>query len=73
MGSYSRLVLVYKYYFLDDKGDISEFTGNKNDLLNLMKAKSDEVEKYIKANKLRYDDKYDFARIIAYYNSLFGT
>ena len=34
MGSYSRLVLVYKYYFLDEKGNISEFTGNKNDLLD---------------------------------------
>jgi hypothetical protein len=73
MGSYSRLVLVYKYYFLDEHGNISEFTGNKNDLLNLMNKKSDEVEKYIKANKLRYDDKYDFAKIVAYYNSLFGT
>ncbi|HEX6227270.1 MAG TPA: hypothetical protein VFZ52_22795 [Chryseolinea sp.] len=73
MGSYSRLVLVYKYYFLDEKGNILEFTGNKNDLLNLMNKKSDEVEKYIKANKLRYDDKYDFAKIVAYYNSLFGT
>ena len=73
MGSYSRLVLVYKYYFLDEKGNISEFTGNKNDLLDLMKAKSNEVEKYIKANKLKFDDKYDFARIVAYYNSLFGT
>jgi hypothetical protein len=73
MGSYSRLVLVYRYYFLDEKGNISEFTGNKNDLLNLMNKKSEEVEKYIKANKLRFDDKYDFARIVAYYNSLFGT
>jgi hypothetical protein len=73
MGSYSRLVLVYRYYFLDEKGNISEFTGNKNDLLNLMNNKSDEVEKYIKANKLRFDDKYDFTRIVAYYNSLFGT
>ena len=73
MGSYSRLVLVYKYYFLDEKGNISEFTGNKNDLLELMNKKSDEVEKYIKANKLKFDDKYDFARIVAYYNSLFGT
>lgn len=73
MGSYSRLVLVYKYYFLDEKGNISEFTGNKNDLLDLMNKKSEEVEKYIKANKLRYDDKYDFAKIVAYYNSLFGT
>ena len=73
MGSYSRLVLVYKYYFLDEKGNITEFTGNKNDLLNLMNKKSEEVEKYIKANKLRFDDKYDFAKIVAYYNSLFGT
>lgn len=73
MGSYSRLVLVHKYYFLDDKGEISEFTGNKNDLIQLMKNKSDEIEKYIKANKLRHDDKYDFTRIVAYYNSLFGT
>lgn len=73
MGSYSRLVLVYKYFFLDEGGNISEFTGNKNDLLNLMDKKSEEVEKYIKANKLRYDDKYDFAKIVAYYNSLFGT
>ena len=73
MGSYSRLVLVNKYYFLDEKGNIAEFTGNKNDLLDLMNKKSDEVEKYIKANKLRFDDKYDFAKIVAYYNSLFGT
>ena len=73
MGSYSRLVLVHKYYFLDDKGEISEFTGNKNDLLNMMKNKGDEVEKYIKANKLRHDDKNDFTRIVAYYNSLFRT
>lgn len=73
MGSYSRLVLIYKYYFLDEKGNINEFTGNKSDLLELMNKKQDEVEKYIKANRLKYDDKYDFARIVAYYNSLFGT
>jgi hypothetical protein len=73
MGSYSRLVLIYKYYFLDEKGNINEFNGNKSDLLEMMNMKSEEVEKYIKANKLRYDDKYDFAKIVAYYNSLFGT
>jgi hypothetical protein len=73
MGSYSRLVLVYKYFIMDEHGNITEFTGNKNDLLDLMNKKSDEVEKYIKANKLKYDDKYDFAKIVAYYNSLFGT
>lgn len=70
IGSYSRQVLVNKYFFLDEDGNISEFTGNKSDLLNLMGKKSDEVDKFIKANKLKYEDKYDFARIVAYYNSI---
>ncbi|HMG94544.1 MAG TPA: hypothetical protein VK589_31010 [Chryseolinea sp.] len=70
IGSFTRQVLVNKYFFLDQKGNIAEFTGNKTDLLNLMGKKSDDVEKYIKANKLKYEDKYDFARIVAYYNSI---
>lgn len=69
-ASYSRVVMVYKYFFLNAKGDITEFTGNKNDLLNLMGRQSEAVEKYIKANRLKYEDKYDFAKIVAYYNSL---
>ena len=63
-------MLVYKFYFLDEKGKIAEFNGNKADLLNLMGRKSDDVEKYIKEHKLKVDDKYDFARIVAYYNSI---
>jgi hypothetical protein len=70
IGSFTRQVLVNKYFLLDQKGNITEFTGNKSDLLNMMGKKSDDVEKYIKANKLKYDDKYDFARIVAYYNSI---
>jgi hypothetical protein len=70
VSSFTRQVLVNKYFFLDQKGNITEFTGNKTDLLNLMGQKSDDVEKYIKANRLKYDDKYDFARIVAYYNSI---
>ena len=45
---------------------------NKNDLLDLMGKRSEEVEKYAKTNRLKFDDKYDLARIVAYYNSLFG-
>jgi hypothetical protein len=70
LGGYSRQMLVYKFYFLDEKGNIAEFNGNKTDLLNLMGRKSDDVEKYIKEHKLKVDDKYDFARIVAYYNSI---
>jgi len=70
MSSRSQIVLVYTYYVLDENGNITEFTGNKADLLLLMGKKSEEVEKYMKANKLRYEDRSDFVRIVAYYNSL---
>jgi hypothetical protein len=70
-SSYSRQVLVYKYFFLNEKGDIAEFDGNRNDLLDLMGKRGDDVEKYIKANKLKFEEKNDLARIVSYYNSLF--
>lgn len=72
VGSYSRLVLDYKYFFLKEDATIEEFVGNKNDLLDLMGNKAEEVEKYIKANRLKVDDKQDLTRIVDYYNSLFG-
>lgn len=70
LGSYSRQILVNKYFFLDEDGNINDFNGSKADLLDLMGKKADDVEKYMKTNRLRYDDKYDFARIVAYYNSI---
>jgi hypothetical protein len=70
-STYSRQVLVYKYFFLNDKGEIAEFKGNRNDLLDLMGKQGDEVEKYIKMNKLKFEEKADLARIVTYYNSLF--
>jgi hypothetical protein len=39
----------------------------------MMGKNGDDVEKFIKSNRLRFDEKYDFARIIDYYNSLYGT
>ena len=72
-GSYSRQILVYRYFFLDESGMIAEFTGNKKDLLELMGKKADAVEDYIKVNRLKLDEKFDFAQIVKYYNSLFGT
>jgi hypothetical protein len=72
-GSYSRLVQTYYYYLLKDDGRIEDFRGNKNDLIDMMGNKGKDVEKYIKANRLDFDDKYDVAKIVAYYNSLMGT
>lgn len=72
-GSYSRLVQTYEYFLLKEDGTIEDFRGNKNDLLALMGNKGKEVEKYVKANRLDFDEKYDVARIVAYYNSLAGS
>lgn len=73
VGSYSRLVLDHKYFFLKEDGTIEEFLGNKNDLLDMMGKKSEAVEKYIKDNRLKFDDKQDLTQIIDYYNSLPGS
>lgn len=70
-SSYSRQVMVYKYFFFTENGEIEEFTGNKNDLLDMMGKRGEDVDKYIRSNKLRFEEKADFARIVAYYNSLF--
>lgn len=72
-GSYSRLVQTYYYYLLKEDGSIEDFKGNKNDLLNMMGTQAKTVERYMKANRLDFDDKYDLAKIVAYYNSLTGT
>ena len=72
-GMYTKLVLSYRYYFLDEKGNITEFKGTRNDLLDKMGSKSDSVDKFIHENHLRTDEKVDLTQIVDYYNSLFGT
>lgn len=72
-GSYSRLVLVYKFYLLEENGSITEFVGKKSDLLQLMGKRAQAVEDYIRTNKLKVEDRDDFAKIVAYYNSFFKT
>lgn len=70
-GSYSRLVLVYRFFLLKEDGSIEPFVGKRNDLVFVMGNKGEMVEKYMKVNKLDLDDKYEFAQIIVYYNSLY--
>ncbi|MBY0433452.1 MAG: hypothetical protein K2U26_05020 [Cyclobacteriaceae bacterium] len=70
-GSYTRLVLVNKFFLLKENGTIEPFSGKKSDLIYLMGNKADPVEKYMKANKLDVDMKYEFAQIVDYYNSFF--
>lgn len=70
-GSYSRQVLVYKYFLLDEKGDINQFEGNKNDWIYLMGKQGSQVQKYAKSNKLDFDQRDELVKIVTYYNSLF--
>ena len=70
-GTYTRLILVNKYFILKENGNIEEFRGKKNDWYELMKGREDEVQKYVRANRLDLDDKYELAKAVNYYNSLF--
>ncbi len=70
-GTYSRLELVYRYFFMDQQGKITEFSGKRPDLMNLMGRQAENVDKYAKANRLRIENKEHLVKIIAYYNSLF--
>lgn len=71
-GTYTRLVLVYKYFLLSENGEIKEFVGKKNDWLYEMGNYGDEVQKFAKGNKLDFDEKKDLTRIVEYYNSFYN-
>ena len=70
-GSYTRLVLINRFYFLEENGDITEFVGKKSDLLSLMGRYGQDVDQYMRKNKLKIEDKEDFASVVTYYNSFF--
>jgi hypothetical protein len=72
-GSYSRQVLVYKFYLLEENGKINEFIGKKSELLQLMGRKAEEVENFIRQNKLKIEEREDFTKVVTYYNSLFKS
>ncbi|MEQ8423431.1 MAG: hypothetical protein RIA63_01895 [Cyclobacteriaceae bacterium] len=71
-NTYSRLVIVNKYFLLQENGNIVPFEGKRSDWLDLMSKRKEEVQKFAKANRLDFDEKYELSRIIAYYNSLFA-
>jgi hypothetical protein len=70
-GSYTRLVLVYRYFLLEENGEIVEFQGKKNDWIYAMGNRGSDVQKYVKSNKLDFDDKKDLTKIVEYYNGFF--
>ena len=69
-GSYTRLVLVYKYFVLKENGSIEAVTGKKSEWLDWMGGWAEDVQKFAKANRLDFDNRFELKRILDYYNSL---
>ncbi|MGI9542121.1 MAG: hypothetical protein ACR2MX_02615 [Cyclobacteriaceae bacterium] len=67
---YTRNKLVYQYYFLDEKGQITWYSNKKRDLVRIMGKQSDEIKKFIGSHNLNVDRRRDLERITAYYNTL---
>lgn len=70
-GTISRLVLVEKYFVLDEKGNVAPFSGKKSELLEIMHNKDDEIKRFIKSNDINMERRLDVVRTFAYYNALF--
>ena len=69
-GNVTQLVVQYSFYFMDDKGKITYYSGRKKDLLAFMAKKQSDIKKFIKENRLDTDEMADLVRIIAFYNSI---
>jgi hypothetical protein len=70
LGSYTKEVLVYDYFFLNKNGDITKYTMKKKDLYNAVSKRQKEVIEFMKANRLHHDKRNDLVRVIAFYNAL---
>lgn len=71
-NTYTRMVLVNKFYLLKDNGNIEEFLGNKAAWLDMMGNRGEDVGKFAKSNRLDFEKSQDLGKIISYYNSLFS-
>lgn len=69
-GTYSRQVLRFQFYFLDANGRITLYGKKKKELLTYMRRFDNEINEYMKKNRLHYDDKADLIHTVRYYNSL---
>lgn len=72
-GPATRFRLDFDYYFLNSQGDITPYTQKKDDLYEILSKHRDEVERYVKENRLKHDRHRDLVRITAYYNSLLDS
>lgn len=60
----------YDFFFLAKAGKIIQFSGSKKDLFRILAKKKNELQTFIKRNRLKTDELRDLVRIIAFYNSI---
>ena len=66
----TRERLGYDYFFLHSNGKIDRYTEKKKDLLYILSRRDNEIEDYIKINRLEYDERDDLVKIVEYYNTI---
>lgn len=71
MGTRPRLT--FDYFFLNQQGEIIRYSQKKDDLYDILDGYEDELQQYIKKNRLKHDRQGDLVRITAYYNSLVNS
>jgi hypothetical protein len=72
-AGFSRYRLVYRFFFVDTKGNITRYNMKKKELLSIFVRKEKQIKQFIQRNKLDTDNIRDLIRITAYYNSLFDA
>lgn len=63
-------VLIDRYYMLDEKGEVSYFSGKTNDLLTFMKGQAILVSDYIIDQQLDVSRREDLIAVLRYYNTI---
>lgn len=71
--SYTRRRIEFDFYFGFANGRIKRYLGSKKDFFNLVKDNSSEIKKFVKENRLQYNQAVDLIEIITYYNSLINN
>ncbi|TVP45006.1 MAG: hypothetical protein EA341_15765 [Mongoliibacter sp.] len=61
--------LAFNYYFIKD-GKIQRYSQKKKELLDIFGDRADEVDLFMRKNRLSHDKRGDLLRITAYYNQI---
>ena len=61
--------LAFTYYFLKG-GRLERYSGKKKELFDLLSGYDEEIQLYMRKNRLEHDQRGDLLRITSYYNEL---